>query len=202
MQKSIERYGVGIVIGSAATIGLLYLMQAVIGNETYPLNEAPVLRAIEIVPVIEDVEPIPKDPFEKPPPPPDELPPAPPMLEDEHEGPTWGTPIQYEPEDAGAEISATRYAQDGEYLPIYKTQPKYPPHAAQRGIEGHVVLVFTVTELGRVIDPVVEQSDPAGVFDRAALNAVVQFKYRPRVVEGEAIRIDGVRHKFTFQLDD
>ncbi len=164
MQKSIERYGVGIVIGSAATIGLLYLMQAVIGNDTYPLNEAPVLRAIEIVPVIEDVEPIPKDPFEKPPPPPDELPPAPPILEDPEEGATWGTPIEYEPDDEGTGIRATRYIQDGEYLPIYKTQPKYPPHAAQRGIEGYVILVFTVTELGRVVDPVVEHSRSKGRF--------------------------------------
>src|SRR5690606_14300555 len=44
---------------------------------------------------------------------------------------------------------------DGEYLPIIKVAPIYPRSAAQRGIEGFVVLEFTVNEAGAVLEPVV-----------------------------------------------
>ena len=34
---------------------------------------------------------------------------------------------------------------DGEYLPIVKVAPVYPRRALQRGIEGFVIVEFTVT---------------------------------------------------------
>ena len=42
----------------------------------------------------------------------------------------------------------------GEYLPIGKFGP-YPRRALSRGMTGWVIVEFTVTELGTVIDPVV-----------------------------------------------
>jgi protein TonB len=44
---------------------------------------------------------------------------------------------------------------------------------------------FTVTESGSVEDVVVEEAEPAGVFERAALAAVSTWKFRPRLVEGK-----------------
>ena len=202
MHKTIERYGVGIVVGSAATIGLLYLMQAAISNDNTPLNEAPNIRLFEIVPVIEEVEPKKKEVIVKPPPPPDDLPLDPPKVEVIIEGTGWGEFTKYVPEEPETGIGATRYVQDGEYLPIRKAHPKYPPRALQRGIEGYVILVFTVTEQGKVVDPVVEKAEPPGIFDRAAIQAALQFKYRPKVVDGVAIRVEGVKHKITFELED
>lgn len=202
MHKTIERYGVGIAVGSAATIGLLYLMQAVISNETAPLNEAADMQVVEIVRILEDIEPIKKDPITLPPPPPDEFPPDPVMVEDSFDESSWGEPIEYVVEDVDTGIGALWHNQDGEYLPLRKAIPKYPPRALQRGLEGYVILVFTVTENGSVVDPVVEKADPPGIFDRAAIQAALQFKYRPRVVDGEAIRVPGVKHKITFELED
>lgn len=202
MHKAIERYGVGIVVGSAATIGLLYLMQAVISDDNTTLSEAPSVRIFEIVPVIEPVEPKKKEIIVRPPPPPDELPLDPPTLEPTTDGNDWGPVIKYVPEEPDTGIGGTRYFQDGDYLPIRKAHPKYPPRALQRGIEGYVILVFTVTEKGNVVDPVVEKAEPPGIFDRAAIQAALQFKYRPRVVDGVAIRIEGVKHKITFELED
>jgi len=40
------------------------------------------------------------------------------------------------------------------------------------------------------------------VFERAALAAVLKFKYKPRVVDGEPIEVAGVRNKITFVLED
>ena len=58
---------------------------------------------------------------------------------------------------------------DGAYVPIFQIPPQYPRRAAERGIEGCVVLKYVVTEVGSVRDPEVIQSIPQGIFDRAAV---------------------------------
>jgi protein TonB len=40
------------------------------------------------------------------------------------------------------------------------------------------------------------------VFERPALKAVLKFKYKPRIVDGEPIEVAGVQNKITFQLED
>ena len=92
-------------------------------------------------------------------------------------------------------------ASDGEYLPIVKVAPLYPESAAERGIEGYVLLEFTVTETGATADPVVLESQPSGIFDDAAKKAVLKFKYKPRIENGRPVRVTGVRHVITFKLD-
>lgn len=91
---------------------------------------------------------------------------------------------------------------DGEYLPIVKVQPVYPRRALQRGIEGYVIVEFTVTSNGSVRDPVVVESNPPKVFDNAAIKAALKFKYKPRVIDGQAIEVPGVQNKITFALAD
>jgi TonB family protein len=90
---------------------------------------------------------------------------------------------------------------DGEYLPIVKVAPIYPPRAQREKTEGYVELEFAVSRTGRVVDPVVVESHPPGVFDRAALDAVTRFKYKPRVSAGEPVEVAGVRNRITFELD-
>ena len=61
--------------------------------------------------------------------------------------------------------------------------PAYPPRARERGQEGWVDLEFTVTNDGSTSAAVVRAAEPAGIFDRAALDAVKRWRYEPRVVE-------------------
>lgn len=202
MQRILERFGVGIVVGSAVTVGLLYLMQAAISNDQVPLNDPPEFELVEFVRILEDVEPIRNPPKERPPPPPDEMPPDIPFAKPAIGGTVW-TPVVIEPQgpgDSGTKFGG--YSSDGEYLPIVKVQPKYPSKPLQRGIEGYVIVQFTVTERGTVVDPVVVESDPPGMFDRAAINAALKFKYKPRVVDGKPIRVSGVKNRIVFELED
>ncbi len=94
------------------------------------------------------------------------------------------------------------FSSDGEYLPIVKVAPVYPRRAQTRGIEGYVLLEFVVTKTGAVRDPVVIESKPPGIFDRAALQAALKFKYKPKVVNGQPIDVAGVRNRITFELQD
>jgi len=73
---------------------------------------------------------------------------------------------------------------DSGFMPLSRTPPRYPYQAKRRGIEGWVRVAFTVTESGSVEDVIVEEADPPGVFERAALAAVYSWKFKPRMVDG------------------
>lgn len=107
------------------------------------------------------------------------------------------------PTTTGTEIDLSIISSDP--LPIYKPAPRYPRTASARGIEGYVVVQFTITKNGSVRDPSVvggfdQTGAPTEVFDRAALRAVERFKYRPPVVDGETVEQQGVRNRITFKL--
>jgi protein TonB len=91
---------------------------------------------------------------------------------------------------------------DGDYLPIVKVAPVYPRRAVDRGIEGYVIVEFTVTKTGSVKNPRVVECEPSTIFNDAALAAALKFKYKPRIVNGEAIEVHGVLNKITFKLED
>ena len=91
---------------------------------------------------------------------------------------------------------------DGEYLPIVKVAPIYPRRAQTRGITGYCIVEYTVTTSGAIRDPVAVDCQPQGVFEKASIKAATKFKYKPRVVDGEAIEVAGVQNKFTYTLED
>jgi periplasmic protein TonB len=62
---------------------------------------------------------------------------------------------------------------------VTRTNPEYPVDALYRGVEGSVVLEYTVDERGRVVKPRILESAPHGVFDRAALRALSTWRYEP-----------------------
>jgi len=100
------------------------------------------------------------------------------------------------------EISSSGMASsDGEYLPIVKVAPIYPRRAQTRGITGYCIVEYTVTTSGAIRDPKAVDCQPEGVFERASLKAAEKFKYKPRVVDGEAIEVAGVQNKFTYELE-
>ena len=92
-------------------------------------------------------------------------------------------------------------ASDGEYLPIVKVAPIYPRRATSRGIEGYCIVEYTVTKNGSIRDPQAVDCQPSGIFERASVKAATKFKYKPRVVDGEPIEVAGVQNKFTYTLE-
>ena len=90
---------------------------------------------------------------------------------------------------------------DGEYLPIVKVAPIYPRRAQTRGINGYCIVEYTVTTSGAIRDPKAIDCQPSGVFENASVKASLKFKYKPRIVDGEAIEVAGVRNKFTYELE-
>ena len=60
---------------------------------------------------------------------------------------------------------------------------------------------YTVTTSGAIRDPQAVDCQPEGVFESASVKAAEKFKYKPRVVDGEAIEVAGVQNKFTYELE-
>ena len=98
--------------------------------------------------------------------------------------------------------SAGMSSGDGEYLPIVKVAPIYPRRAQSRGITGYCIVEYTVTTSGAIRDPQPVDCQPSGVFESASVKAAEKFKYKPRMIDGEAIEVPGVQNKFTYELED
>ena len=70
---------------------------------------------------------------------------------------------------------------------IVQTLPLYPGEAKIHGVEGRVLLGFTVDEAGRVISPyVIDRTDRQ--FEEAALRAVAQWRFEPGRRHGRVVR--------------
>ena len=77
----------------------------------------------------------------------------------------------------------------------------YPARALSRGLEGYVDMSFTVTTTGTVRDPIVLFST-SNLFERAAIRAVLKFKYKPRVVDGVPVDVPNVKTRITFKIEE
>jgi protein TonB len=110
------------------------------------------------------------------------------------------TPVETDIELSGAGFSLG--VGEGDYLPIVKVAPIYPQQALVRGIEGYCVVQYTVTRQGTIRDPfVIEEQCTNLMFHRPSLQAALKFKYKPRVIDGQAVEVPGVRNKFTYVIE-
>ena len=202
-QRTFLRYALGVAIGLAVTILLFLLMEKLIESDRSPYSEPPRGELLSFVRLLEEPPPVTRDPPTPPvvvdPPPPIDPPVLPPT--EVCEGIECGVALEPPPADP-PEVTGSAIRTDGEFLPIMKVAPEYPRGAASRGIEGYVLLEFTVTSLGSVRDPVVVDARPPGVFERAATAASLKFKYKPRVLNGQPVDVRGVRNLIRFELEN
>jgi len=200
----IGRYAISIAVGVAVTLGLLYIMQLLIRTGEAALTEPRQRYMLEFVRVRRN-ENLNTDDFqpEKPPKPPEVPPETPPQEMDDinADGPTINVPPPSVSTDVNIGGPGALNVAEGDYLPIVRVAPVYPARALSRGLEGFVDLEFFVTTAGTVRDPVVLQST-SSLFERAAISAVLKFKYKPRVVDGVPVEVPGVKTRITFKIEE
>ena len=201
--SSLVRTLIGVCAAVPIALGLFFLMNSLIDRQ-FEQDEIKAQKVAEIVVPDKEIETNRKE----------ELPEK---VEDPDEPPPDMEPLDF---DTALDMSTANMAPavavnvsinasglssgDGEYLPIVKVAPIYPRRAQTRGITGYCIVTYTVTTTGAIRDPYVEnESDcsPRGIFERASLKAAAKFKYKPRVVDGQAIEVAGVQNKFTYELE-
>lgn len=192
------------VLALFVTFGLFYLMQALITKAAGKLEE-PAGSMVDFVRLKKDSDlelkkrklPKKEEPEEPPPPPdlslarsdrPDQA------LEE------MGFAVGVEVDVGGPNMGIA--ASDADIVPIVRVNPQYPPRAADRGIEGWVIVEFTISAAGTVKDPVVLDAAPSSIFNRAALRAIRKWKYNPKTEDGQPVERPGVKVRLNFELED
>jgi protein TonB len=87
-------------------------------------------------------------------------------------------------------------------IPQVRIQPDYPMRARQSKIEGYVDVEFTVASNGSVKNAVVLGAEPSNIFERAALQAVSNWKYSPRIEDGRPVECAGTKVRIAFRMTD
>jgi len=197
----IARYASAVVTGSVTTTFLFFIMQALIamqpGAASEPrdhgvltfvrLKKAEEVRTREFEPVDKTI----KDP-----------PPITPRPDRDHgDEPVISLPPPGPPTPSSHHDGTVFRINDGPLVAIVRVRPVYPVVAEARGLEGWVLVEFDVRADGGVANAIVVESS-SRVFEKAALNAVYRFRFKPRVVDGVPQLTAGLQNLFRFEFSE
>lgn len=204
---SIFRVITGIVFGLAITSALFWVMPYMIETTDRQLDESDSTMLVDFVRLRREETVHRRELKPRKPPPPQSPPPLPSTPQLESLTPNAETiAISATPAETDIEISGAGFSLgvgEGDYLPIVKVAPIYPQRALLRGIEGYCVVQYTVTRQGKIRDPfVIEDRCTHSMFHGPSLQAALKFKYKPRVINGQAIDVRGVQNKFTYVIEE
>jgi len=197
----ILRYFIGLAFGTAFMLLLFWVMWSLV---SVPVDVAEMRQAtrVEFTRMRQDTE-AQKKQQEKPQP--DKPPPVPEVPQiDFAKGSVENNVAQLTPTvDANSAMSKMKMTagSDRDIVPLVRINPDYPPRALSRGIQGWVIVQFTISATGTVKDQKVVDSSNK-IFDDAALKAIGRWRYNPKVEEGVAVERKGVQTKLVFQLEN
>jgi TonB family protein len=97
--------------------------------------------------------------------------------------------------------SAANVVAAGDLTLVKSVTPVYPPKANLSKVQGWVELDFTVAEGGAVKDIAIHAASNPGVFDKAAISALSQWRYQPVVRDGKNVA-QRARIRIRFALTD
>ena len=187
-----------LLLGIAVSLGLFWLMQYMVMNNQQRLEDTSDLRMVEFVRLKRETRIEHKDrklpdkppPKKRPPPPRMQMAKTSVMKNDmpDLDMPNLDMPLQAGrfsgPILGGVSMGAGKVSSN--VIPLVRIPPRYPMRAARRKIEGWVKVEFTITENGTVKDAVVVDSQPPEIFNREALQAIARWKFKAKIIDGEA----------------
>ncbi|UTW44773.1 energy transducer TonB [bacterium SCSIO 12696] len=203
------RLGISLLPGAIITFGLLVLMYTLVASDVQaPTNEESTPLA-NIWQAEEQIEANFKK-FE--PPKPEAKEPPPPRMQQQQakvDDVQLAVQIDAPRVETGLGLGAGGFGGSSEARPIKRVAPRYPQRALERGQEGYVIVEFTVSVNGVVLDPtviegVVKQKDgsykPSTVFNNEAIKAAKKLKFKPKIEENQPVEFI-TTYQFTFELE-
>lgn len=199
-KEMITRFITAITAGMAMTAFLIFVMNYLI-EVSEAVESTPRDRmTLEFLPQLDDTEvqvneppPVMPDPPVAPPPlvPPTELSPDTELI---------GIPRPPAARPVNTHVPPVLGTANRPLINIIAVQPNYPLAASQRGLEGHVIVAFDVTEMGTVSNVIVVESSNR-VFNKAATDAAYRFRYKARMIDGVPQGSTGLRKLFRFEME-
>jgi len=83
--------------------------------------------------------------------------------------------------------------------PTYQAPMDYPKKARSKGVEGYVVLSLLISATGEIEKVQVLESQPSGVFEEAAREAVRNWQFEPAQYQGRNVKV-WARQRVRFDL--
>ena len=199
------------LLACACALGLFSLMYAVIHVGRHGVDKAESLQTIDFVRLRRDsqVESLER---RKPPPPPPKPPPPPSRMHVETAAVQAGGGGFAMPNvNLNANVGGGGFLGqmgsggagglfDGDIIPLQRIPPQYPRDAARNGITGWVQLEVLVNPDGTVRSARVLEAQPKGLFEASAVQAVLRWKFKPKVVNGQPVQQKGAQ-KIEFNLN-
>jgi len=197
--KTMTRYGIGLPLAAFVTVALTTAMGAMIATEFQAEEKAEVLD-FQINPLVEDepveIEVTKLEAFEEV-----EVPPAPPTTGIESTDRVVIEPIVAKTitPEMPTEIVLTAFTPaDTAQQPILRFPPAMPQRANR---SGHCDVRFNVSAQGVPYD-IETTYCTQSLFQRSTLKSVAKWKYRPRIQNGQAVAMTGVKNRVTYRLTD
>ena len=211
------RVGVSVLLAVAINVLLFYLIHYLVGSAPSVLSELEDIHAVDFIRVKPESEPPRLRPKEIKSPPPKKLeqPPEPTLYKPHSvnkpkppkldlpafsvklpSGLTGGPYLG----DFQAESSRPGLPTFDVGSPVLQISPVYPPRARRAGIEGRVLVEFTISENGTVEDPKIIKAEPPKIFNRAVLRAIRGWKFNPRMSDGNFMK-QRARKEIVFKLN-
>lgn len=201
----------------AVALCLFWLMYAVIHVGGHTVTSTETLPTIDFVRLKRDTE-VQTLERRKPPPPPPQQPPPPARMKvstqavEQQEAPTpfaipnislsanvSGGPFIGELGSGGAPAAGGFF--DGDIIPLQRIAPQYPREAARNRITGWVQLEVLVNADGSVRSARVVDAKPKGLFEAPAVQAVLKWRFKPKVVDGQPVAQRGLQ-RIEFNLNE
>lgn len=176
----------------ALSMGLFWLMHTIIQvSGVGPLKKEQ-LQTIDFVRLKRDSDVTPNERRKPPPPPPPKAPPPPSRMTVATDAPVGGpgitapTGLDLSADTGGPATGGGASANmfDSDAVPLQRVNPMYPNEARRAGITGYVRMELTIAPDGSVRAAKVIEAKPKGLFDAAAVTAVLKWRFKPKVVDG------------------
>lgn len=204
------KYISGGVLAAIVGFGLFFIMVLLISLGDSGIKEDKSVKLVDIVMPDRDIDTLlqevekPDEPEEQP----DDI--AQPEVELQ---PLTGVGVTIAKPKANIQAGGS-FFKDGEYMPLFAVQPQYPRRAQERGTEGYAIISFTITEQGTAENPVVVEgkcgdvNDPnvvmrdCSIFNNSSIRASAKLKYKPKIVDGNPVKVDNVLYRFRYEMLD
>lgn len=204
----ILRYPVAIGAAFAVTTGIFFGMQLLIADSGGELKERKPSPPIEMVRVKRESAPIEKkrempqkpEKMDEPPPPSME------MSDPSAPGAMAAMPIAAPTPQAAVSLQGGpnlgAAVADSSATPLVRVQPAVPRKAQLEGVSGRVMVRFDIGPTGKVQNVQIIEAEPTGYgFENAVMRAVKRWKYRPKVVNGQAVVQKGIQVALVIKVE-
>ncbi|MBI2383616.1 MAG: energy transducer TonB [Gammaproteobacteria bacterium] len=204
------RYGRPFLYAGGFTVALFWLMHLAISGGLHAGDKAKSLPTIDFVRLKKQSELETRERRKPPKPPPPKQPPPPPKMAMKIPTPQQ-TPVPFNmpklniPTQISGGPFLGGYTGDtsafGELIPLVRIQPQYPRNALRDNIQGWVDMELIVNPDGSVKSARPVAAQPRGVFEAAAVQAIMKWRFKPKVVDGKPVEQRAIQ-RLDFKLEE